>query len=159
MAAGCAHKARNQFICLYAASFFFEKDTHDFSINFRDDRLLKSDFILSGQIQEWMPGPLRKVSTFFTFTAEIESKEEIFDVQLALVRGSHGDPSYLSTTIFQSDELVGKAKIIPFELGSVSSDTKLVLSFKIKIGEDKFGLTREIDVTKLLTKEASQQSK
>jgi len=156
MSAGCAHK---EFICGYAAFIFVEADRHDFSVNFRDDRLLKSDIILSGQIQKWTPGPLWKASGYFSIAAEIESKEEIFDVQLALVRSSAGDPSYLSTTVFQSDDLVGKAKITPLELGGISPDTKLILHFKIKIGEDKFKLTRELEIAKLLPAEANQQSK
>jgi hypothetical protein len=148
---GCAH---SDFVCGNAVFFFLEGDVGNFSLNFRDDRLLKEDVTLSGQIQEWTPGPDWKVEPYFVVSGVLTSSEKIADIILSIEHGDAGSSAYSRVVVLEAKEFSGSSKVSSFEFGGIQPSGRLVLEFKN--GDDWRRI--DVDVSSLLKKMPNHSS-
>jgi hypothetical protein len=151
LAAGCASRPT---LCGNAVFFFVEGDMRKIEANFRDDRLLKTDVVVRGSIQEWLPGPLWKVQPYFTCSLELESSAPVENLELSVEDGSPGDGRYAKVPLFRSGSFVGKARLPDFEVGGLVPSASLILSF----GKKDDPKVRELEIKELLKKEPIQSS-
>jgi len=146
---GCVH---HEFVCGNALFVFIDGGVQAFTVNFRDDRLLKSDVILSGHLQEWTPGPKWNVEPYFSVSATLDAKEKIAVIELAVEHGTTGAHSYSRVVVFKAVDFVGSTEILPFDFGGAQPDGQVVLNFKR--GDE--WLRREVDLSTLLKKSPNQ---
>jgi hypothetical protein len=147
--AGCAHQ---EFVCGNALFIFLENGSFQFSENFRDDRLLKSDAILAGSVEEWAPGPKWKVEPYFIVSATLNVKSKLHAVELAVEYGTAGDALYSRVVVFSANDFSGSIQVPRIEFGGSKPSGRFVLSFKA----DEDWRRREIEFGTLMKKKPNQ---
>ena len=146
---GCAHQ---EFLCGNALFIFIEGDAQEFVVNFRDERLLKSDVILSGSAQQWVPGSKWKADPYFSISAALDVKTKLPAVELAVEHGTAGAPLYSRAVIFSASDFSGRVDIPRFEFGGSQLNGRLVLSFRQSDDWKRI----EVEMAALLTKRPNQ---